>query len=63
MLLRPAADLVALGAHHPSAELVKDAEGRLVAREGGNEEEAMNVKLLHGDRTSEAGCQTAPART
>lgn len=33
MLLRPAADLVALGAHHPSAELVKDAEGRLVARQ------------------------------
>ena len=33
MLLRLAANLVALGAHHPGAELVKDAEGRLVARQ------------------------------
>ncbi len=33
MLLRLVADLVALGAHHPGAELVKDAEGRLVARQ------------------------------
>ena len=33
MLLRLAANLVALGAHHAGAELVKDAEGRLVARQ------------------------------
>src|SRR5208282_1330340 len=33
MLLRLAADLVALGAHHPGAELVKDAEGCFVARQ------------------------------
>ena len=33
MLVRLAADLVVLGAHHPGAELVKDAEGRLVARQ------------------------------
>ena len=32
MLLRLAADLVALGAHHPGVELVKDAEGCFVAR-------------------------------
>ncbi len=33
MLLRLAANLVALGTHHPGAELMKDAEGRLVARQ------------------------------
>ena len=33
MLLRLAANLVALGTHHPGAELMKDAEGRLIARQ------------------------------
>src|SRR3974390_615636 len=33
MFLRLAANLVALGAPHPGAELMKDAEGRLVARQ------------------------------
>ena len=33
MFLRLAANLVALGAHHPGAQLMKDAEGRLVARQ------------------------------
>ena len=33
MFLRPAANLVVLGAHHSGAELMKDAEGRLVARQ------------------------------
>jgi hypothetical protein len=33
MFLRLAADLVALGAHHLGAELMKDAEGRLIARQ------------------------------
>jgi len=33
MLLRLAANLVALGTHHPGAELMKDAESRLVARQ------------------------------
>ena len=32
MFLRLAANLVVVGAHHPGAELMKDAEGRLVAR-------------------------------
>ncbi len=31
MFLRLAANLAVLGAHHPGAELMKDAEGRLVA--------------------------------
>ncbi len=33
MLLRLAAYLVALWAHHPGAELVEDAEGSLIARQ------------------------------
>src|SRR5208283_4556559 len=33
MFLRLAANLVALGAHHPGAQLMKDAEGRLIARQ------------------------------
>ena len=33
MFLRLAANLVVLGAHHPGAELMKDAKGRLVARQ------------------------------
>ena len=33
MLLRLAANLVALGTHHPGAQLMKDTEGRLIARQ------------------------------
>src|SRR5271166_4196073 len=33
MFLRLAANLVVVGAHHPGAELMKDAEGRLIARQ------------------------------
>src|SRR5487761_2098298 len=33
MFLRLAANLVTLGAHHPGAQFMKDAEGRLIARQ------------------------------
>ena len=54
MFLRLATNLVVLGAHHPGAELMKDAEGRLVARQAKlpPKLDSRHSRRLAGDQVS-----------
>ena len=54
MLLRLAANLVALGTNHPGAELVKDAEGGLVTRQAklALKLDGRHSRRLAGDQVS-----------